>query len=234
METEIDVQYYVEILNNDVGRAELFQEILDGLGKEQKELPAKLFYDEYGSQLFDQITELDAYYPTRTETAIMKNNIKEISRIIGDKAVLVEYGSGSSYKTRILLDQLSPEILGYVPIDISEDYLLKVSSDLQVAYPQLTISPVVADYTKPFEIPIIGDDDARYVGYFPGSTIGNFYPGQAVEFLVNVRKTVKRGGGLLIGVDLKKDSEILNLAYNDPEGVTAAFNLNMLTHINRQ
>lgn len=233
MRSKIDYEYYYEVLNDDE-RAALFQEILTGLNKDQKELPPKLFYDEYGSQLFDQITELKAYYPTRTETKIMEENVEEISQYIGEQSVLIEYGSGSSTKTRILLDYLSERISGYISIDISEDYLLKVANNLRALYPKLWIHPVAADYTKPFIIPDLGEIKAKRIAYFPGSTIGNFYPEMAVEFLMHVNTLVKRGGGLLIGVDLKKDVDVLNLAYNDPEGITAEFNLNMLTHINRE
>lgn len=221
-------------LEEEVVRNFLLEEIICGLSKRQKELPAKLFYDEKGSRLFDSITKLDEYYPTRTETQILVDNVKEIAQSIGSKAVLIEYGSGSSVKTQILLDHLSADLLGYVSIDISGDYLLKIAEDLKAVYPNLPIYPIVADYTKPFDLPNEIDENSRRVGYFLGSTIGNFYPDQAVEFLSSIHSVVKKGGGFLIGVDLQKDISILNLAYNDLEGVTAEFNLNMLAHINNE
>lgn len=208
-------------------------EIVRGLNRSQKELPAKLFYDEKGSQLFDQITELDAYYPTRTETKIMKEFIGEIIEEIGPHSLLIEYGSGSSVKTKTLLDNLQ-DMAGYVTIDISGEHLIKTAEQLKIEYPDLLITPVCADYTKPFDLPEIERDVCQKVAYFPGSTIGNFYPDEAVEFVDRIGKMVGPGGGFLIGVDLQKETAVLNLAYNDPEKVTAAFNLNSLVHLNRE
>ncbi len=208
------------------------QDILRGLRKPRKELYSKYFYDEKGAQLFEQITELEEYYPTRTELAIMQNAIEEITDLLGSDCLLVEYGSGSSWKTRILLDHLV-QPTAYVPIDISKEHLTASAQALAEAYPEIEILPVCADYTSDFQIPDPGRPAARTVVYYPGSTIGNFDPEPARLFLSNIAK-VSRKGGLLIGVDLKKDFNVLHRAYNDQEGITAEFNLNLLRRINRE
>jgi len=208
----------------------LRQEVLAGLRKAQKELPSKLFYDTRGSQLFDQITRLEEYYLTRTESSILENYCAEIAATLGSARALIEYGSGSSSKTRLLLDHLNLEL--YVPIDISGDYLLKTAQELRRHYPRLKVEPVHGDYTGQTSLPAMAENQPR-LAFFPGSTIGNFHPAGAIEFLKRVALTVGRGGGLLIGVDLKKDPAMIHRAYNDPAGITAAFNLNMLVHINR-
>jgi len=207
----------------------LKQEILTGLRKENKELPCKLFYDEYGSLLFDKICELEEYYPTRTETSIMKNNIDEIAKNFEDNLMMIEYGSGSSEKTRILLDHLT-NLKAYLPIDISEEHLINTARILSKDYPNLDVLPVCADYTENIELPEYGERIDQKIVYFPGSTIGNFHPEEAVDFLTKI----SRLGNLLIGVDLKKDPKILNNAYNDSSGITAEFNLNQLVRINRE
>jgi len=196
-------------------------------------IPSKYFYDERGSRLFDAITELEEYYPTRTEQAIMEANVAEMVARIGPKSLLVEYGSGSSRKTRILLEHL-PDLAGYVPIDISREHLLRTATDLSAAYPDLNVLPVCADYTSGFELPEVEGPIERVVVYFPGSTIGNFEPGEARAFLEHVAGVAGRGGALLIGVDLQKDPAIIKAAYNDKKGVTADFNKNILAHINRE
>ncbi len=208
-----------------------FDVVRDGLTQPQKAIPSKFFYDARGSRLFDRITELPAYYLTRTEMAIMRRFIGEMVGRIGPRCLLVEYGSGSSLKTRILLDHLD-DPAGYVPIDISREHLLRSARTLQAAYPGLPIRPVCADYTTAFDLPV--PDGARPVVYFPGSTIGNFTPEEAVGFLRHVAGVVGPGGGLLIGVDLQKDVAVIEAAYNDAQGVTAAFNLNLLRRINRE
>jgi len=207
------------------------RELLDGLRKPEKSLPSKLFYDELGSELFEQITKLDEYYLTRTETQIYADYIDGIIDHIGSNVILIEFGSGNSQKTRILLDHL-PDPAAYVPIDISQEELAESATEVAAAYPGLNVLPIWADYTRDLVLPAIGG--SRKAAFFPGSTIGNFYPDEAEAFLKRVAELVGDGGGLLIGVDLKKDERILNLAYNDAEGVTAAFNLNMLTHLNRE
>jgi dimethylhistidine N-methyltransferase len=208
-------------------------EVIAGLGMAPKTLPCKLFYDQRGSQIFDAICELPEYYPTTTEMAIMREHGGEMAAAMGPRTLLVEYGSGSSLKTRVLLDHL-PDPAGYVPIDISRNHLMHSSRALSAGYPHFPIRPVCADYTRPFWLPSFADESpVRTVAYFPGSTIGNFEPHQALAFLKSVRATCGPGSGLLIGVDLKKDPARLHAAYNDSAGVTAAFNLNILRRINR-
>ncbi len=214
--------------------ADSFREaVLAGLSKPQKELPSKLLYDARGSQLFDQITELKEYYPTRTELALLRDRADEIADLAGPEAVLVEYGSGASVKVRILLDALE-DPAGYIAIDISREHLKAAANAIAADYPDVTVMAVCADYTQPFELPEVPDADGRRVGFFPGSTIGNFTPDEAVSFLASAAQTLGPGGALVIGADLKKDTDILRAAYNDSEGVTAAFNLNLLERINRE
>jgi len=210
-----------------------YAEVVSGLSAARKTLPCKYFYDANGSQLFDRICELDEYYPTRTELAIMRASIDDIASVLGDGCRLVEYGSGSSIKTRLLLDH-APGISAYVPVDISRAHLMQTARRLAEDYPRVKVTPVCADYTAPFTLPVAPASVRGTTVYFPGSTIGNFHPRQAQAFLMQVAQLVGRGGGLLIGVDLKKDPAVLNAAYNDAAGVTAAFNLNLLTRINRE
>lgn len=214
-------------------RESIRDEVLRGLGRPQKELPPKLFYDERGSQLFDQITELEEYYPTRTDLLITETFAGEIAERLGPGCLLVEYGSGSSVKTRILLDRL-PGLAGYMPVDISEEHLCQAAARLAQRYPQLDIQPVCADYTAPFELPRPGAAPRRTAVYFPGSTIGNLHPDEAVRLMDQMRRLAGPGGALLIGADLQKDRAVLERAYNDAAGVTAAFNLNMLARLNRE
>lgn len=211
----------------------MFKEVITGLSQDRKSLPSKFFYDERGSELFEQITELDEYYLTRAERQIMQQNIGEITDAIGSESVLIEPGSGSCKKIRLLLDHL-PNITAYIPVEISQKYLSQVVQNLQKEYPDLLIKPVSADYTKPFQLPEIDKAFDYYVVFYPGSTIGNFNPSEAQDFLKLLSDLMVPGGGLLIGVDLKKDIEILEAAYNDSQGVTAAFNKNMLTRLNRK
>jgi len=208
------------------------EDVLQGLQQVQKELPSKYLYDHAGSQLFERICTLSEYYPTRTELAIMQKSMHEIIEILEPSCLLVEYGSGSSQKTRRLLDSLQ-QPAAYVPIDISKEHLLHSAVALAIAYPQLEVLPVCADYTSSFEIPVPIKPVRHIIGYYPGSTIGNFDPEPAKHFLRQIATTCK-GGGLLIGVDLKKDFNILHSAYNDQQGVTALFNLNLLTRLNRE
>lgn len=208
-------------------------EILNGLSKKQKTLPSKLFYDERGSKLFDQICELEEYYPTKTELKIMEENIGKITSVFNDESLFIEFGSGSSIKTRILLEHL-PNISGYIPIDISEEYLIKSAQKLREEFPSIDIYPVAADYTKPLILPSIAKRVSHKIAYFPGSTIGNFPVHEAKEFLKVIYNLVGEHGGLLIGVDLKKDVKILETAYNDSQNVTAEFNLNILHRLNNE
>ncbi len=209
------------------------QEIVHGLSGRNKRISPKYFYDERGSQLFDDITRLPEYYLTDTEIGIMRDNIHEMVAAIGKQAGLIEFGSGSSIKTRILLEHLS-ELAAYVPVDISEDFLLESAEKIGDEFPHIDVRPVVADFTQAFDLPKPMVMPIRNVAYFPGSTIGNFEHEAAMELLRVMHRVAGRGGALLIGVDLQKDPQIIEDAYNDSAGVTAEFNLNMLTHLNRE
>ena len=215
------------------GQKASFTEVSRGLGSPQKELPCKLFYDEYGSQLFEQITTLDEYYPTRAEMRIMRASGADMAARMGQDCVVLEYGSGSSLKTRILLDHLDRPA-AYVPIEISRELLEQSADDLARTYRGLRVLPVWADYTRGLELPKELPAGKRRVAYYPGSTIGNFVPDAARRFLADIARVCGRDGGLLIGVDLKKDPLMLHRAYNDALGITAAFNLNILTRLNRE
>jgi dimethylhistidine N-methyltransferase len=209
------------------------EDVLAGLAAPQKAIPPKYFYDAHGSQLFERICGLPEYYPTRTEMAIMERHVEEMVRLLGPDVQLVEFGSGASVKTRLLVDRLEPSL--YVPIDISESALRDACKQLALMFPWLNISAVLADFTQALKLPeFVGVPVRRKVVYFPGSTIGNFTPDEALEFLKGVREMVGPGGMLLIGVDLKKDKRVLDAAYDDAQGVTAEFNLNLLQRINRE
>jgi len=211
----------------------MLEEVLEGLRGPQKSLPSKYFYDERGSRLFEQITRLKEYYPTRTEKAIMQQYMPEIAECIAGDSVLVELGSGSSKKIRLLLNHLT-NIAAYVPVEISGKYLAEVVRTLKQDYPNLLIKPVCADYTKPFQFPPIQNPHTYYILFYPGSTIGNFRPCQAQQFLETISRILNPGGGMIIGVDLKKNKKIMEAAYNDKKGITAAFNKNILWHLNRE
>jgi len=206
-------------------------EILAGLSETPKTLPCKYFYDARGSELFEQICELPEYYLTRTELAIMETHSMDMAAALGPRVLLVEPGSGSSVKTRLLLDRLR-EPHAYVPVDISREHLVNAADRLNRRYPSLEVLPVCADFSQPFALPAPRRPAARTVIYFPGSTIGNFEPTAAVQLLQQLRRLAGRDGGLLIGVDLQKDVAVLECAYNDSAGVTAAFNLNLLRRLN--
>jgi dimethylhistidine N-methyltransferase len=215
------------------GQSSFLDDVLRGLALPQKAIPPKYFYDEQGSRLFERICALPEYYPTRTEMAIMERHVDEMVALLGPDTQLVEFGSGASVKTRLLVDRLEPSL--YVPIDISEAALAEACKALALMFPWLNISAVTADFTKPIKLPeFVGIPVRRKVVYFPGSTIGNFTPDEALEFLKGVREMVGPGGMLLIGVDLKKDKRVLDAAYDDAQGVTAEFNLNLLHRINRE
>jgi dimethylhistidine N-methyltransferase len=209
------------------------REVVEGLARSPKAIHCKFLYDQRGSELFDRICELPEYYPTRTELGIMRDHAGEMAMRIGPRALLIEYGSGSSLKTPILLDALEDPV-AYVPIDISREHLMSSVERLAERYPELEILPVAADYTSPVELPEPRRHPERRVVYFPGSTIGNFEPGEAREFLRRMAGRVDHGGGVLIGVDLEKDDAVLEAAYNDAQGVTAEFNLNLLRRFNRE
>jgi L-histidine Nalpha-methyltransferase len=206
-------------------------EILAGLKSTPKRLSPKFFYDETGSALFDEICEQPEYYPTRTELAIMQAHAPDMAAALGSGVMVVELGSGSSVKIRLLLDALDKPS-AYVPVDISREHLAQAAHRINEAYPSLEVLPVSADFTQPFRLPRARQRAQRVVVYFPGSTIGNFEPMAALRLLEMIRMRVGEGGGLLVGVDLKKEAALLNAAYNDAAGVTARFNRNILAHIN--
>ncbi len=208
--------------------------VLRGLTDEPKWIPPKFFYDKRGSELFDRITRLSEYYATRTEISILRARAGEVADLVGRDSLLIEYGSGSSSKVGILLDALQGDVT-YVAIDISRQHLVESCERLAESYPRLEVIAVCADYSKPFPLPTPkrGAPQNKLV-FFPGSTIGNFSPGQAVSFLANTARQIGTSGSLLIGVDLKKDEKLLHAAYNDSAQVTAAFNLNLLERINQE
>jgi len=209
----------------------LRDEVLAGLALSRKSLPCKFFYDDAGSRLFERICEVDEYYLTRVELSILQEHVEEMGRLLGPHSGVVEFGSGAGVKTRLLLRALRDPV-AYVPVEISRATLLASSSALRDEFPGLTILPVCADYTQGLTLPKLARA-ARIVVFFPGSTLGNFDPPEAARFLRGVRAQCGGHGRLLIGLDLKKDRKTLEAAYNDAEGVTAAFNLNILTVVNR-
>ena len=206
---------------------------LSGLSQRRKRLSCKFLYDRRGSELFDQICNLPEYYPTRTELAIMRQHVAEMADVIGPACTLIEYGSGTSLKTRLLLGALD-EPAAYIPIDISRSHLLTACNRLRMEFPHVQVLPVCGDYTRPLRLPHPPRSARRRAVYFPGSTIGNFVPRDAIRFLRRTRRLAGPSSGLLIGVDLKKDPRLLHAAYNDNAGVTAEFNSNLLVRINRE
>jgi dimethylhistidine N-methyltransferase len=208
---------------------ELRREVLAGLARMPKALSPKFFYDARGSRLFEAITRLPEYYLTRTELAIFDVCLPAIAAHLEPPWCLVEYGAGSTLKVRKLLETLRPR--AYVPVDISAEHLYDGAVELDRDHPDLLVLPTAADFTHAFELPAAVEGLAR-VGFFPGSSIGNFTPALAREFLGHMATTLGHGAVLLIGVDRKKDAAVLEAAYDDPAGVTAAFNLNMLRHLN--
>jgi L-histidine N-alpha-methyltransferase len=205
-------------------------EVLRGLHAEPKTLPPKLFYDAVGAELFEEICELPEYYLTRAELEILHARAGEIAELAGPRVALLEYGSGAGVKIRLLLDALESPA-AYVPIDISREQLARVSTELAAEYPGVAVRPLNADYTLPLAVPTL-PEGSRRVAFFPGSTIGNFHPMEAAVFLGRVRRAVGKAGALILGVDRRKSAAVLNAAYDDAAGVTAKFNLNMLTRIN--
>ena len=211
--------------------ADLREDIIQGLSAPEPYILPKYFYDETGSRLFEAICNTEEYYPTRTEVGIIRDNIDDIVDTLGKDCLLIEPGSGDSYKVRLLLDALRP--IAYLPIDISRRYLQDEAQRLAEEFTWLNVHAVCADFTGKLELPYHVDSTNK-VAFFPGSTIGNFLPDQAVGVLEEIRLMVGDGGGLLIGVDLQKDSETLNAAYNDRDGFTEQFNKNLLLRINRE
>lgn len=207
------------------------QDIIDAFASNPRRISPKYFYDERGSQLFEAICQTPEYYLTRTETDIIRANITDIAQCLGQGCLLVEPGSGNSRKVRELLTALKPH--SYLPIDISRTYLYQEAQKIAAEFPWLNVHAVCSDFTMCLNIPVF-PNGAHRVAFFPGSSIGNFEPDDAVHFLKNIAEMVGRQGGLLIGIDLKKDSAILSAAYNDAQGLTAAFNRNLLVRINRE
>lgn len=213
--------------------ATLRHDVLAGLHDQPRRLPCKYFYDQAGSRLFDRICELPEYYLTRTELGILRRHAAEMAACLGEDCLLIEYGSGSSVKTRLLLDALASPA-GYVPIDISGEHLAQAAAQLAAAYPGLEVLPVCADYSNGHPVPVPRRPVRRRVGFHPGSTLGNLEPVEARDFLQRVARNCGPDGGLLLGIDLVKDAAILQAAYDDDAGVTAAFNLNLLRRLNRE
>jgi dimethylhistidine N-methyltransferase len=207
-------------------------DVVAGLTAKPKSLPPKYFYDLAGSALFDRITELPEYYPTRSEIGILQDNAPAIASLFPQNCALIEFGGGSSRKARILLGAAAT-VEAYVPVDISGDFLQQDAAQLRRDLPRLAVYPLVTDFTKPFELPPAIAALPR-VGFFPGSTIGNFEPHEACKFLCHAGSILGEGAVFVVGVDLVKDAKILYRAYNDAEGVTAKFNLNLLARINRE
>jgi len=223
----------VSILDLEPASCDAEQEILGGLNQSQKQISPKYFYDKTGSRLFDEICEQPEYYPTRTELGIMQTHVDDIANLVGSQASVIEFGSGSSLKTRLLLENL-PELAAYVPVDISRETLEYAAQDLAADYPDVEVLPVCADFTQPFELPTPRIMPRRNLVFFPGSTIGNLEIEKALSLMRVMREEAKDDGALLIGVDLVKPPEILEPAYNDAAGVTADFNLNLLERLNRE
>jgi L-histidine N-alpha-methyltransferase len=207
--------------------------ILAGLTQSRKSIPCKFFYDARGSALFEEICRLPEYYPTRTEIAILEEHAAAVAARAGRECCLVEFGSGASRKARILLEALERPA-AYIAVDISREHLRDATASLAEDFPALLVAAVCADYTRPFRLPSLPGPAGKRLGFFPGSTIGNFEPEEAEAFLVNCRRLLGPGGDMIIGVDLKKDPDLIEAAYNDRAGVTAAFNRNLLERINRE
>jgi len=208
-------------------------DVVRGLRGPVKTLPCKYFYDAAGSELFEQITELEEYYPTRTELAIMREHAPAMAAHLGQRCLLIEYGSGSSLKTRLLLDHLVHPA-GYIPIDVSGEHLQRSAQALAGDYPGIDIRPLCADFTRPLRLPELSKPEARRVVYFPGSTIGNFTHQEALLLLRKTALLCGGGGAVLLGADMRKDPRVIERAYNDHHGVTARFNSNLLVRINRE
>jgi dimethylhistidine N-methyltransferase len=212
---------------------DLLSDVIAGLSSDPRTLPCKYFYDEQGAALFQKICELPEYYVTRTEIDILDRRRAEIASQLGPNIELIGLGTGAGTKTRVLVEALEKPAV-YIPVDISEKQLRKSAAVFRKIFPKLEVLPVCADYLQPVTLPSPRHKASRNVVYFPGSTIGNFEPNEALEFLLRIANVAGRGGGLLIGVDLQKDQGVIEAAYNDSAGVTAQFNLNLLARLNRE
>jgi dimethylhistidine N-methyltransferase len=224
----------LDLVDSKTRQAESFRaDVMAGLSAPRKTLPSRWLYDDLGCELFEQITGLDEYYPTRTETAILRRNAAQIARFCGSRAALIEYGAGAGIKTEILLGALrAPD--RYLPIDIAGDFLAMTANRIGTKFPNIGVRPIVADFTGEFDVSRQLLGCSNRIGFFPGSTMGNLDQTAANAFLRRVRRHVGAGGKAIIGVDLKKDVQTLIAAYDDRKGVTARFNLNLLTRINRE
>jgi L-histidine N-alpha-methyltransferase len=221
-----------DIIESGSRQQEAFRaDVLAGMSGRQKTLPSRWLYDQRGSELFEEITELDEYYPTRTETAILRRHVEEMGALCGEDVVLLEYGAGAGLKFEILVNYLAPRM--YVPIDLARDFLDQTVVRLREQFPRLPVRPIIADFTNHFDIPEDIPEGGR-VAFFPGSTIGNLDSGEAGALLRRMRRHVGERGKAIIGVDLRKNIRTLIAAYDDRRGVTAAFNLNLLARINRE
>ncbi|MDF1687872.1 MAG: L-histidine N(alpha)-methyltransferase [Parvibaculaceae bacterium] len=209
---------------------DFLQDAVNGLSATPKNMSPKYFYDQKGSQLFDAICDTQEYYVTRTEIDLLKSLIPTLNKLAGPNAAIVEYGSGASVKVRTLLEGLD-HVSSYLAIDISRTHLINACRVLADDYPDIAIGAICADFTAPIVLPPMSREKGNVVGFLPGSTIGNFAPKEAGAFLARAAKMLGKDGSLLMGVDLKKDPAILNAAYNDKQGITAAFNLNLLTRM---
>jgi len=221
----------VQFYDHHPGALSLRDEVLQGLAAQPKVIPPKFFYDERGSQLFDAICELPEYYPTRTEIAILQAQAHEIAELAGPECLLLELGSGASKKVRLLLDALRPS--AYLGVDISKDFLLHATSRLAADYPWLDVHAACIDFSQALHLSYC-PTDFKKLAFFPGSSLGNFVPAEAIAFLRRLNALLQPDGALLIGMDLKKDPALLHAAYNDAQGVTAAFNLNLLERIRNE
>jgi dimethylhistidine N-methyltransferase len=216
-----------------VDRQRFLRDVLAGLERQPRMLPCKYFYDQRGSQLFDLICQTPEYYPTRKEIQILADHAENIAGVLGSGVVLVEYGSGTSAKTRVLLDHLRPP-LKYVPVDISAEHLFASAHQLRQSYPALDVFPLAADFTRSISRRALPGRSGRVIVFFSGSTLGNFDPARARRLLQDIARLCAPDGGLLVGIDLKKNVGVLTEAYNDRAGVTAAFNKNLLQRINAE
>ena len=212
---------------------DILGETLDGLARTPKRLPSKFFYDARGSQLFEQITQLPEYYPTRVELALLEDRLADIACAVGPQAYVVEYGSGSGRKTRRLLDALAHPV-AYTPIEISRTAVIESTARLAEEFPHIEMLPVCADFTRPVPLPEPLHDARTTLVFFPGSTLGNFIDDDAVALLAAMRETMGPRGRALVGIDLEKDTSLLEAAYNDARGITAEFTLNLLRRLNRE
>lgn len=229
-ENLLDVDIDLDLVR-DTLQAQFRRDVLAGLSQDQKVVPARWFYDHRGSQLFEEITRLPEYYPTRAEIEILASRCGDIANTVGQGRAVIEFGAGSTAKTPLLLTSINPS--AYVPIDISGEFLRESCEGLAQRYPDLPIHPVEADFTLPVEVPMIAGDGER-LGFFPGSTIGNLVPQAAVDLLRTMRDTLGDDSLLVIGMDRIKEQSVLLAAYNDAAGITAAFNLNLAHRINRE